>query len=562
MINLCIGGAAGDGIETMAGILEKILQRSGFHLFSMRDFMSRIRGGHNFAQIRFSPNPVAAHTDALDILIAYDNRTYTEHQERLKPGGMLLCDPELGISDSRMLSIPIKKLARESGSARTIGVVCVGALMKLFGLPLGAAEAVLGETLDTKILDMNLAAVRKGFANAEQKQKLSAPVPDGKLLMTGAEAMAMGALAGGLRFYSGYPMSPSTTLLNFFTAHAQECRLVVEQAEDEIAAINMALGASFAGAQAMVGTSGGGFSLMVEGFGFAGIAELPVVIVDAQRPGPATGFPTRTEQGDLLFACFASQGEFPRMVLAVRDHIDAFYQTARALQLAKKYQIPVLVLSDQYLSDSAAAIAPPDIEKAAYSAAPLPPEDGESGEYLRYALTESGISPLRVPGKSAALVRIDSDEHTEEGVITESAEVRAQMVDKRARKLEGLKTELLEPTYIGVEKPEVLLVAFGSTAGAIAEAVSVLSGRGQSVGALLFGDLYPLPQKELLRYWKQANVVYSVEQNATAQLSKLIRMEANLSCADSVLKYDGRQMSVDDILKGLAALGFGKEVPV
>ncbi|MFH1880813.1 MAG: 2-oxoacid:acceptor oxidoreductase family protein, partial [Bacillota bacterium] len=203
MINLCIGGAAGDGIETMAGILEKILQRSGFHLFSMRDFMSRIRGGHNFVQIRFSPNPVAAHTDALDILIAYDSRTYTEHQERLKPGGMLLCDPELGISDSRMLSIPIKKLARESGSARTIGVVCVGALMKLFGLPLGAAEAVLGETLDTKILDMNLAAVRKGFANAEQKQKLSAPVPDGKLLMTGAEAMAMGALAGGLRFYSG-----------------------------------------------------------------------------------------------------------------------------------------------------------------------------------------------------------------------------------------------------------------------------------------------------------------------------------------------------------------------
>ncbi len=561
-MNICIGGAAGDGIETMAGILEKILKRVGFEVFSMRDFMSRIRGGHNFAQIRFGTEPAAAHVDSLDILVAYDKRTVDEHQSRLKKDGLLLCDPELHVSDPRHEIVPIKMLAKEAGSARTVGVVCIGVLMKWFGLPLGTAEDELRASLPEKLLEMNLTAVRRGYESAGEIRKLPLARAKERLLLTGAEAMAMGALAGGLRFYSAYPMSPSTTLLNFFTAHAEEFGLVVEQAEDEIAAVNMALGASFAGAQAMVGTSGGGFSLMVEGLGLAGIAELPVVIVDVQRPGPATGLPTRTEQSDLLFTCFASQGEFPRIVIAVRDHADAFYQTARAMQLAKKYQIPVLILSDQYLSDSAATIVPPDIKRAAHSVSPLPDAAETAGEYLRYRITESGISPLCVPGRSEALVRSDSDEHTEEGVITESAEVRVQMVDKRARKLDGLEAELLEPDYTGADQPEVLLVGFGSTANAIKEAVAILNKQGQSAGALAFGDVYPLPQTKLRQYWKQAKAVYSVEQNATAQLRKLIRMETNLDCTDSVLKYDGRQMSVDDILKGLAAFGIGKEVPV
>jgi len=561
-MNLCIGGAAGDGIETMAGILEKTLQRCGYHLFSMRDFMSRIRGGHNFAQIRFSPEPVAAHVDALDILIAYDARTYAEHQHRLQPNGLLLCDPELGISDSRMLPIPLKSLAKESGNVRTIGVVCIGALIKLLGLPLTTAEAVLHDMLSPKLLDINLIAVRKGYDSTVQKRNIPSPTAERCLLVTGADAMAMGALAGGLQFYSAYPMSPSTTLLNFFTAHAEQFNLVVEQAEDEIAAINMALGASYAGAQAMVGTSGGGFSLMVEGLGFAGIAELPIVIADIQRPGPATGLPTRTEQSDLLFTCFASQGEFPRMVLAVRDHTDAFYQTARALQLAKKYQIPVLLLGDQYLADSASAIPPLSIQTAAQRVAPLPPDAETPGVYQRYALTQSGVSPMRIPGKSDAIVRVDSDEHSEGGTIIEDAETRIQMVDKRARKLNGLIAELIEPTYSGVAQPQTLLVGFGSTSAAIAEAVSILASHGISIGALAFCDLYPLPRKLLTQYWKQAKAIYSVEQNATAQLAKLIRMEANLSCTDSLLKYDGRQMSVDDILASLEAFGIGKEVPV
>ena len=314
---------------------------------------------------------------------------------------------------------------------------------------------------------MNLTAFDKGYDSVEKKHALVSPKVQGQILLTGAEALSMGAIAGGLRFYSAYPMSPATSILNFVTAHAEEFSLAVEQAEDEIAAINMALGASFAGAKAMVGTSGGGFALMVEALGLAGIAELPVVIVDVQRPGPATGLPTRTEQSDLLFTCFASQGEFPRMVIAVRNHADAFYQTARAMQLAHKYQIPVLVLSDQYLADSAATVEPFDVGKAANSVKPLEQEAADPANYLRYKMTDSGISPMLVPGKTEALVRSDSDEHTEDGTITESAEVRVQMVDKRARKLDLLAEELLEPEYTGAKEPEVLLIGFGTTHNAI-----------------------------------------------------------------------------------------------
>ncbi len=559
-MNLCIGGAAGDGIETMAGILEKTLQRSGFYVHSIRDFMSRIRGGHNFAQVRFDVEPVKAHRDALDILIAYDLRSYDQHKDRLKEDGILLADPQLEIEDKRLLPIALKSLAKESGSARTIGVVCIGALAKLLGLSMETAETVLKESLPEKLVAMNLTAVRKGYDSIEESKTLQSADVKGQLLVSGAEALSMGAIAGGLRFYSAYPMSPSTSILNFVTAHAEEFGLAVEQAEDEIAAINMGLGASFAGANAMVGTSGGGFALMVEALGLAGIAELPIVMVDVQRPGPATGLPTRTEQSDLLFLCFASQGEFPRMVIAVRNHTDAFYQTARAMQLAKKYQIPVLVLSDQYLADSSATIDPLDVKRAASSVKPLEQGTVDTENYLRYQYTDNGISPMLVPGKTDALVRSDSDEHTEEGTITESAEVRVKMVDKRARKLDLLAEELLEPAYTGADNAEILLLGFGTTTDAIAEAVAMLNKQGVSIGALAFGDIYPMPQKELQKRWKQAKSVYSVEQNATAQLAKLIRMETGLTVDDSVLKYDGRQLSVDDIVRGLQAFGIGKEV--
>ncbi|MDL2214060.1 2-oxoacid:acceptor oxidoreductase subunit alpha [Clostridia bacterium OttesenSCG-928-O13] len=556
--NLLIGGAAGDGIETMAGVFEKILKRKGFYLFSMRDFMSRVRGGHNFAKIRFGAKPVRAHRDKLDGLVVFNEESFTLHQGELARNGFVLHDEDVQLRHKNAVPLAMKELAKESGNAKTVGTVCAGAMLQLFGLGIDMAEDVLKESLPPKILDANLKALRLGYEAVAPRFSIKPGKKAETMLLTGADAMALGALAGGLQFYSAYPMSPSTTLLEFFTKHSEDFRIGVEQAEDEIAAVNMALGAATAGARAMTGTSGGGFSLMVEALGFAGIAEIPVVLADIMRPGPSTGLPTRTEQSDLQFVIHASQGEFPRMVIALRDHEDAFYQTARAFRLAWQYQIPVILLSDQYLADSAATIPPLDGDKARQMAA-LPAgtvETGKpSGEYKRYALTKSGVSPLRFPGKSAALVRVDSDEHDERGTITEAADVRTAQVDKRARKLKALQKELQEPSYTGPKQPELLLVGFGTTAPALAEAVKKLNKQpGTKAGALCFGDVWPLPTKTLKRLAKTAKHVVNVEQTATGQLASLLRSQALVDCDTSILKYDGRQLSVDDIVSGVQKL--------
>lgn len=553
MYNLLIGGAAGDGIETMAGVFEKILKEKGFFLFSMRDFMSRVRGGHNFALIRFGARPVAAHRDALDGLVVFNEESYALHREQLKPEGFVLCDSGINIEGDHVIRLDLRGMARASGNPKTIGTVCIGALLKLFGLGVDGADKTLEKTLAEKIAQANLLALKLGYDAASERYTVGKP--DGKpaMLLTGAEAMSLGALAGGLRFYSAYPMSPSTTLLEYFTRHGAALHVAVEQAEDEIAAVNMALGASYAGARAMAGTSGGGFSLMVEALGFAGGAEIPVVLADIQRPGPSTGLPTRTEQSDLAFVISASQGEFPRMVIAVRDVADAFYQTARAFYLAEKYQMPVILLSEQYIADSAMTVEPLALEKALpYAERLLEREIDANVEYLRYRVTQSGVSPLRRPGQSDSPVRIDSDEHDERGVITERADVRRAQTDKRLRKLNLLKKELQQPVQIGEEEPEILLVGFGGVKNALAEATAYLNGQhGKKVGALCFGDVYPLPAEALIKAAEKASIIINVEQNATGQLARLIRAETGIVCGASVLKYDGRQMSVDDILARL-----------
>ncbi|MEX1308625.1 MAG: 2-oxoacid:acceptor oxidoreductase subunit alpha, partial [Eubacteriales bacterium] len=304
--------------------------------------------------------------------------------------------------------------------------------------------------------------------------------------------------------------------------------------------------ASYAGARAMTGTSGGGFSLMVEAFGLAGIAEIPLVVVNVQRPGPATGLPTRTEQGDLKFMISASQGEFPRMILSPRTHKDAFYQTIRAFDIAEKYQMPVVILNDQFLGDASGSVAPFDISDIEV-AEPL--KDYE-GEYLRYRYTESGISPRLIPGKTKHLVSVDSDEHDEAGKITESATVRIKMADKRMRKLEMLEKELLEPELIGAETFDTLLIGWGSTYGSISEAVGLLNEKGnEKFSALVFGDVFPLPKKKLSEFTPKAKRIINIEMNATGQFAGLIREQTGIICGESVLKYDGRQITADEIVQ-------------
>lgn len=546
MYNLLIGGAAGQGIDTTVAMLEKLLKRSGYSVFTSRDFMSRIRGGHNFTQIRFGAEPVLCHSDSLDGIIALNEETIDLHRSRLAPDGFILCDSSLATDDPKAIKIDISGMAKAAGNPRAAGSVAIGAAMKLFSEDLNAVRDVFQSAIREEFLDANLKAAAAGYeAVGSRYPHFDGPFGD-DMILSGSKALALGAIAAGLRFYSAYPMSPSTPILEYLAANAADAGIVVEQAEDEIAAINMAIGASYAGAIAMTGTSGGGFSLMVEALGLSGMAEIPLVVVDVQRPGPATGLPTRTEQSDLKFVISAAQGEFPRMVIALRHHADAFWQTIRALRLAEQYQIPVILLSDQYLGDSSATVRPFDLSRI-QPAANLA-ESVEDEEYLRYRFTESGISPRLLPGKTGHLVLADSDEHDESGWITESAEVRRQMVDKRMRKLKRLEKDLQEPEFIGPQVFDTLLIGWGSTHGPITEAIGLLNkSQGGGVAALVFGDVFPLPQKLLLEKAAAAKQIVNIEQNATGQLAELIREKAGVKCAASILKYDGRQISGEEI---------------
>ena len=546
MYNLLIGGAAGQGIDTTSAILEKILKRAGYSVFTCRDFMSRIRGGHNFYLMRFGEKEVISHSYNLDGIIAMDEETINIHSNELKKDGFILCDTSIEIEDSRILKIAMEDIAKKLGNIRVSGSIAIGAVLKLFNEDYSNIEEVLQSFLDERYVDINLKAVKAGYDSIETRYPRLKGRFDDWMLLSGSNAIALGAIAAGIKFYSAYPMSPATPIMGYLATKGRDCGIVVEQAEDEIAAINMAIGASYAGARSMTATSGGGFSLMVEALGLSGMAEIPLVVVNMQRPGPATGLPTRTEQGDLKFMISASQGEFPRMVIAFRTHKDAFYQTVRAFNLAEKYQIPVILLGDQYLGDASATVEPFEINniETDYS------NSEYSDEYLRYKYTKSGVSPRLIPMKSKNLVTIDSDEHDEKGKITESAKVRVQMMDKRMKKLKLIEQELQEPQFLGAVDYDILLIGWGSTYGPISEAIELLnSKKSKKYAALIFGDIFPLPQKLLIEKSKKAKHIINIEQNATGQLAGLIREYTGIICSKSILKYDGRQITGEEIVK-------------
>jgi len=554
MYNILIGGAAGQGIDTTVSILEKAFKKSGYFVYTVKDFMSRVRGGHNFMLIRFGNEEITSHSNKLDGIIALNEETIRLHQSKLKKDGFILCDSNFK-GDFEAIRIPMEEKAKEFGNPRVSGTIAAGAVLKIFGVDFNHLENVLDTSVKKAYFQVNMQAAHYGYEATDNIY----PHMGGKykdfMLINGNQALALGAIAAGLKFYSAYPMSPATPIMEYLSRHSTAAGVVMEQAEDEIAAINMAIGASYAGVRAMTATSGGGFSLMVEALGLSGIAEIPVVVADVQRPGPATGLPTRTEQSDLKFVISASHGEFPRMVIALRNHEDAFYQTARAFHLADKYQIPVIILSDQYLGDTTSTVKKYDLSEIP-SNAPLVSAADET-KYIRYRITENGISPRRIPGKGDYFVTADSDEHDEYGFITESADVRVKMVDKRMRKLESLMEELIEPEFLGDEDCTTLLLGWGSTYGPIREAITTLNDiSGGKFGALVFGDIYPLPVKALTKYAKKAKNIINIEQNATGQLASLIREVTGIKCTGSILKYDGRQISGEEIADRLIKEGY------
>lgn len=544
--SILVGGEAGQGMDTFARLLEKTLKRSGFHVFSHSDYMSRVRGGHNFFYIRFSDKPIYSYSSKVDIIFALNEETVGIHSTKLKENGIIIADTSIA-KDKGVIHLELIETAKSLRNPRVYTTVGLGAILKHYGLPLAKGEEVIKEEFKDEIYRVNINALRAGYAMLDEEHKLET-LEDGKIIINGNQAVGLGAIAAGCKFYCGYPMTPSTGVLNYIATHADDMGIAVDQVEDEVAALNMALGASYAGVRAMTGSSGGGFALMVEALSLAGMIEVPVVVINVQRPGPATGFPTRTEQGDLRFMIHAGHGEFPRMIMALRSPEDAFYQTARAFNIAEKYQIPVLLMSDQYLADSMTTQKPFDFRKIQIERYISGEEAVTDEEYKRYKFTENGISPRILPGKvPGQVVLVDSDEHDEWGNITESDEIRTKMVDKRLKKFESLKEEVEEPWLIGDEKPKNLIVSWGSTYGAVREAVEKLIGEGVSIGALVFGDIWPLPTNRLLELKDTAKKIIDVEQNATGQLDSLIREEALIKSTHKILKYDGRPFSGDEL---------------
>lgn len=548
--NILIGGSAGQGMDTLAGVLEKILKRKGFEIFTIRDYMSRVRGGHNFIQVRFGNEALSSHWDELDGIIALNEETVSIHLPRLKENGFVLCDEGSKVEDARVYKLPLSSVAKTAGNPKVLGNVALGAFLGLFAFDMLEAEGVLAGIFQKEdVLKQNMSAVAEGMKLTSPKYKILPSNKDENILLNGNEAIALGAIAAGCKFYSAYPMTPSTSIMNYLASKMVEAEIVVEQAEDEIAGINMAIGASYAGVRAMTGTSGGGFCLKVEALGLSAMQEVPLVVANIQRPGPTTGLPTRTEQADLKFVISASQGEFPRMVIALRDIEDSFYQTVRAFNLADKYQIPVILLGDQYLADYTNTVKPFDTGKIEIHRHLSNEDYAGDKEYKRYEITETGISPRIQPGKvPGKVVLVDSDEHDEYGHITESAAVRIAMNDKRLRKLDYLKQELQEPEFLGEENFDVLLLAWGSLYGPVKEAVRLLNTQGTvKYAALVFGDIWPLPQKRLEELAPKAKKIVNVEQNATGQLASIVMEATGIRCNDSILKYDGRPLSSKEI---------------
>ncbi|UCG44003.1 MAG: 2-oxoacid:acceptor oxidoreductase subunit alpha [candidate division WOR-3 bacterium] len=567
-LGIIIAGQAGQGVQLSSEMLGRLFFRAGYEVFVSADVMSRIRGGHNFGRIRASMRPVAANPGKASLLVALDPETVPLHRDELSEGAIVLAQ-EGGKLESdgsfELVQGPFRDIADKLGGRKVMAnMVALGAVTGLMGCDSSGLVGLLESRLrpvDAGLADRNIACVRAGNDFIRSRARFGtlgridmSGRSEGRYFMSGAQALALGAVRAGVRLVAGYPMSPGTSVIEACAQLAEETGVLVEQAEDEVSAINMAIGASFAGVLSAVATSGGGFSLMNEALSLAGITETGVVVFSGMRPGPATGLATRTSQADLLSAIYAGHGEFPRAVMCPGNGKQAFEDAHRAVLLAAKYHTPVLVLFDQYLGDAHWTVAGIGTEPAR----PVRQDEiaGWPGiepySYQRYALTETGVSARVLPGTRNQLVYADSDEHTETGHITESADTRVRMVDKRARKLQGLAAEV-PPPPAPYPKPEadVAAVCFGSTAGAVEEAVEGLRAKGHAASAVLLDVLWPFPGSALMDALAKCRSIVTVEGNSTGQLGQLLAQECGIRTAGTISRYDGRPISVADVEQGL-----------
>jgi 2-oxoglutarate/2-oxoacid ferredoxin oxidoreductase subunit alpha len=557
-----IGGAAGDGLDKSGDTLAKGVSRVGLYVSAYNSYQSVIRGGHIWLRVRMGEEKVYSHGDHLNLLIALNQDSVERHAREVEPGGAILynsdrftCDPTLPRDGVVSLPLPVNEITKPFGRLLPImqNTVALGALMFLARLDFNSTAGVLADTFQHKgqaVIDQNINILRGGFDYAKE-HFVPLVKEDWKLsrirrpFATGNELFALGAVAAGCKFYSAYPMTPASSVLHWMAAHGEKCGVVVKQCEDELAVANMAIGAGHAGVRSMCATSGGGFALMTEAIGMAGMIEAPVVFIEVQRGGPSTGIPTKTEQGDLNQVLGASQGDFPRVIIAPTDTADCYWTAVESHNLAEKYQLPVIIISDLYVSEH------PETIEADALRHDVPIERGElvkewpksNGTYKRYANTFSGVSPRVLPGTENAEYVSATDEHDEEGIVISDVfttqPVRRKIMERRMKKMDGVLKELKPPVLEGPADAAATLIGWGSTRGVIGEARALLAAEGVKVNQLHIKYIHPFQSATVTALLKNSKKLICVEANFTGQFARLLRGETGITVHDQILKYDG-----------------------
>ncbi|MFP4268679.1 MAG: 2-oxoacid:acceptor oxidoreductase subunit alpha [Spirochaetaceae bacterium] len=548
-VSIVLAGAAGQGIQSIEKILSRIVKDDGYHIFTTSEFMSRVRGGMNSTEIRVSSRPGHAYVDKIDIFIPLKKGLTPFLEQRITEDTIVIGEKE-ELDYDEIIDVPFSAIAKEIGNklySNSVALGLIGGLLKLSEELMEEHITAVFTSKGDDVVDKNRKALQEGYRRGRElgescKIEITKGTPEKQMLLSGTDAVALGALAGGCNMISSYPMSPSTGVLVSLAGYAERMGIVVEQAESEIAAVNMAIGGWYAGARAMITTAGGGYDLMTEGTSLAAMIESPMVFHIAQRPGPATGLPTRTGQEDLDLVLYAAHGEFPRVILAPGTTTEAFELARSAFDIADRYQVPVFILTDQYLLDS--FFDTPRLQLDTTQPANHIVET--DADYTRYRLTDDGLSPRGIPGYGQGRVRVDSDEHTEEGFITEDVVgVRPPMVEKRLYKKHKLLQEAsLPPLLIGPEEYSTLIISWGSNRNVAEEALEKIGS--DNIALLHLRQLYPL-HASVAEYIDRAARTCLLENNATGQCAELIRRETGREIDEKILKYNGIPFSVEEV---------------
>ncbi|MGC8547642.1 MAG: 2-oxoacid:acceptor oxidoreductase subunit alpha [Candidatus Micrarchaeia archaeon] len=569
-VTIRIAGANGDGIESSGALLSKVASRNGLHVFAYRGYQSIIRGGHLWYQVRLADTEIDSYGDKIDVLVALNQDAIENHKAHLSEKAVVIYDPSRVKADSlpdavKKVPIPILDIAmQQAGDPIMRNVAAIGAVLKIVGIDISKFDDVIKATFGRKgekVVSDNVKVASAGY-NYQGVENLFSIGSDGKqrYVLDGNTALAIGAYAADCKIYFAYPMTPASGILHWFAAHENK-GVAFKQTEDEIAAMNMTVGAASAGVRAMCGTSGGGFSLMVEALGMAGMIEAPVVVVVSQRAGPSTGLPTKHSQADILFAMHASQGEFPRIVVAPRTVEESYKIGAESFNLAEKYQCPVLIMMDQFLSESYKSVdeLPTQVSIDRGKVATQAPT-GE--KFARYSLTDDGVSPRSIPGTPGLEFVAPTDEHDIYGNlvsdyfagIDQYVEIRKQMYEKRMKKMETmLKQEQIFVPEILNENAKHFMVVFGSTYGPAKEAMDLLNKEGLDFGLISFSYLLPLDEAKT-KQMLQGKDLIDVEANYNAQLAQWIRLNTGIEISKKIRDWSGEPFTAESIYRQVKAL--------